>query len=77
MEGVLRPAGQGVLAGAELLFSLSWMGQGRLEALSFVWNQASIPRTHHGPIQKDLWSVREHEGLRPFLDKCPLQDRQV
>lgn len=68
MEGVLKPAGQEVLAGAELLFSLSWVGQGRSEALSSVWNQASIPRTHHGPTQKDLWSVRERKGLRPFPD---------
>lgn len=67
-EGVLRPAGQEVLAGAELLFSLSWVGQCRLEALSSVWNQASSPRTHHGPTRKDLQSVREREGLGPFPD---------
>lgn len=50
------------------MLPLSWVGQGRLEALSPMQKQASIPRTYRGPTPEEPWSMREHEGPRLFLD---------
>lgn len=62
LEDILGQAGQERRWqgwGWGLLFPLSWVGQGRLEALSPVQKQASIPRTLHGPTLKDAWSMRD------------------